>query len=210
VYAFRDGVQDAGSLWSPFDAPRPMEFPSLVMDVGLAMPDRSLADCSIIVEGEAAFRRYWLLQIVRKRQRTDRTHWPCCSPDQPDQLVSNLAMARGGQVNAINLDHSRSPGGVDYPISFDGPDPAPMKFSDNLHDIGPPGFRAESATMLATLEIVPAKIQNDKRGSVWHRTVETCEHSAGRVSADPGIGDMRMAASGAYDFASSPSRRQFF
>jgi hypothetical protein len=100
------------------------------------------------------------------------------------------------QVNAVDLNHPRRSCGVDDPIRFDGPNAAPMQLAENLDNIGLSCFGAdEPATAPAAAEIVAAKIQDNEPGSLRHRTIETRQHSAGCVPADPGIHDMGILAS---------------
>lgn len=100
------------------------------------------------------------------------------------------------QVNAVDLNHPRRSCGVDDPIRFDGPNAAPMQLAENLDNIGLSCFGAdEPATAPAAAEIVAAKIQDNEPGSLRHRTIETRQHSAGCVPADPGIHDMGIPAS---------------
>src|SRR3984957_2279585 len=119
-------------------------------------------------------------------------------PDHSNQPGSDPSMTLGGEVDAVNLHHSRRPDRVDDPVRLDGPDASLVKFAQDLRHIGLPHFGADhSAAMFAPLEIVPAEIQDHDSGAIRHRTVETREFSASCVSAYSGIGDMNAAASGA-------------
>lgn len=119
------------------------------------------------------------------------------SSNRPDQLAGNPLMAGNGQVNAVNLDHSCRSCRVDDPVSYHGPDVAPVKLPDDLSDIGLPGFGGDhSAAMQASLEIVSAKIQDNEGRAFRHRTVEARQHSASGISAYSGIHDMNAPAFG--------------
>src|ERR1700722_1541104 len=118
-------------------------------------------------------------------------------PDHSNQPGSDPSMTLGGEVDAVNLHHSRRPDRIDDPVRLDRPDASPVKFAQDLRHIGLPHFGADhSAAMLAPLEIVPAEIQDHKPGAVRHRTVETRKLPSSCVSAYSGVGDMNVAAPG--------------
>jgi hypothetical protein len=57
-----------------------------------------------------------------------------------------------------------------------------------------PGLNLGSLIGHSLAPVVPSGLQNHNTGSLWHRTVQSRQHSAGGVTINSGIDDINVAA----------------